>query len=208
MDFVSSSPLWAIWRDIWKLSCSHSLLYCISWKTVDTEYTYYSWCMTSADIVKWRKTEWLWKFWKRNDLYENCGKELCRPSAIFHGIFIAPPNSKYQSWYLTPCCWLEVHNPTHALKSVKGTVSVGKNMDTEYMYYSWCMTSTDIVKWRKKRMIMKILKKEWFIWKFWKKGGGSREKGGGGNEIHAPCACGIEHGYRGVSRDILSPVQG
>jgi hypothetical protein len=27
---------------------------------------------------------------------------------------------------------------------------------------------------------MKILKK-----------GGSREKGGGGNEIHAPCACGI-----------------
>jgi hypothetical protein len=29
---------------------------------------------------------------------------------------------------------------------------------------------------------MKILKKEWFIWKFWK-------KGGGGNEIHAPCAC-------------------
>ncbi len=39
-------------------------------------------------------------------------------------------------------------------------------------------------------MIMKILKKEWFIWKFWKKGG-SREKGGGGNEIHAPCACGF-----------------
>jgi hypothetical protein len=32
-----------------------------------------------------------------------------------------------------------------------------------------------------KRMIyMKILKK----------GGGSREKGGGGNEIHVPCACG------------------
>jgi len=29
---------------------------------------------------------------------------------------------------------------------------------------------------KKKRMIMKILKKEWFIWKFRKKGG-SREKG-------------------------------
>jgi hypothetical protein len=41
---------------------------------------------------------------------------------------------------------------------------------------------------KKKRMIMKILKKEWFIWKV-KKKGGSREKGGGGNEIHAPCAC-------------------
>ena len=23
----------------------------------DTEYTYYSWCMTSTDIVKWRKTK-------------------------------------------------------------------------------------------------------------------------------------------------------
>jgi hypothetical protein len=31
-----------------------------------------------------------------------------------------------------------------------------------------------------KGMIMKILKKRWFIWKFWKKGG-SREKGVGGN---------------------------
>jgi hypothetical protein len=43
---------------------------------------------------------------------------------------------------------------------------------------------------KKKRKIMKILKKEWFIWKFWKKGGDSREKGDGGNEIYAPCACG------------------
>jgi hypothetical protein len=42
---------------------------------------------------------------------------------------------------------------------------------------------------KKKRMNMKNLKKEWFIWKFWKKGG-SREKEEGGNEIHAPCACG------------------
>ena len=32
----------------------------------------------------------------------------------------------------------------------------------------------------KAMIYMKILKK-----------GGSREKGGGGNEIHAPCACGI-----------------
>ena len=51
-----------------------ALLYCISRKNVDTEYTYYSWCMTSTDIVKWRKNEWLWKFWKRNDLYENLKK--------------------------------------------------------------------------------------------------------------------------------------
>jgi hypothetical protein len=31
-------------------------IYCISRKTVDTEYPYYSWCITSTDIVKWRKT--------------------------------------------------------------------------------------------------------------------------------------------------------
>jgi hypothetical protein len=44
----------------------------------------------------------------------------------------------------------------------------------------------------KERKIMKILKKEWFIWKFWKKGS-SREKGEGGNEIHATCACAINN---------------
>ena len=56
------------------------------------------------------------------------------------------------------------------------------------LYYSWCTTSTDIVKWNKKE-----------LWKFWKrndyekkkkKGGeGSREKRG--DEIHAPSACGL-----------------
>ena len=44
---------------------------------------------------------------------------------------------------------------------------------------------------KKKRTIMKILKKEWFIWKFWKKGGSREKEGGGGNEIHAPCACAL-----------------
>jgi hypothetical protein len=38
---------------------------------------------------------------------------------------------------------------------------------------------------KKKRMIMKILKKEWFIWKFEKRGD-SREKGGGGNVSSSP----------------------
>jgi hypothetical protein len=42
------------------------------------------------------------------------------------------------------------------------------------------------------------MKKNEWLWKFGKRnnyenfekrGGGSREKGGGGNEIHAPCAC-------------------
>ena len=30
--------------------------------------------LASTDIVKWRKNEWLWKFWKRNYLYENFEK--------------------------------------------------------------------------------------------------------------------------------------
>ena len=37
--------------------------------------------------------------------------------------------------------------------------------------------------------------------KILKKGGGSREKGGGGNEIHAPCACVRSRG-RATSADI------
>jgi len=49
---------------------------------------------------------------------------------------------------------------------------------------------------KKKRMIMKILKKGMIYMKILKKGGGSREKGGGGNEIHAPCACDIASCYR------------
>jgi hypothetical protein len=38
-------------------------------------------------------------------------------------------------------------------------------------------------------MIMNILRKEMIYMKIFKKGS-SREKGGGGNEIHAPCVCG------------------
>ena len=41
-----------------------------------------------------------------------------------------------------------------------------------------------------KRMITKILKKEWFIWKFWKKGG-SREKGEEEAKSMPPCACAL-----------------
>ena len=41
-----------------------NILYCISRKTVDTEYTYYSWCMTSTDIVKWIKMNYYENFEK------------------------------------------------------------------------------------------------------------------------------------------------
>jgi hypothetical protein len=41
-----------------------------------------------------------------------------------HGIFIEPPppytRIKYQCWYLTLCCGLEVQIPTQALRSFKG----------------------------------------------------------------------------------------
>ena len=59
------------------------------------------------------------------------------------------------------------------------------------MYYSWCMTSTNIVKWRKNEWLWKFWKRNDLYENFEKRGGGSREKGGGGNEIHAPCACGL-----------------
>ena len=42
--------------------------------------------------------------------------------------------------------------------------------------------TNDYENFEKGMIYMKILKKR----------GGSREKGGGGNEIHAPCACGNE----------------
>ena len=65
-----------------------------------------------------------------------------------------------------------------------------KTVDTEYTYYSWCMTSTDIVKWRKTND-HENFEKGMIYMKILKRGRGSREKGGGGNEIHAPCACGV-----------------
>ena len=52
------------------------------------------------------------------------GQELCRPQYNVHGIFIETPLHKkyfkYQSWYLTPYCGLEVQKLTQPLKSVKG----------------------------------------------------------------------------------------
>jgi hypothetical protein len=50
-----------------------------------------------------------------------------------------------------------------------------------FSYYSWCMTSTDIVKWRKTNDYEN----------FEKKWGVVEKRGGGGNEIHAPCACAL-----------------
>jgi len=60
------------------------------------------------------------------------------------------------------------------------TVSVEKlwTQNTRIIHDVWRLL---ILSNEEKRTIMKILKKEW-LWKFQK--GGSREKGGGGNEIH------------------------
>ena len=51
-----------------------------------------------------------------------------------------------------------------------------KTEDTEYTYYSWCMTSTDIVKWRK-RNDYEYFEKRMIYMNILKKGGGG---GGGG----------------------------
>jgi hypothetical protein len=60
-------PIFAYYCHLFNLWIFCSWLpYVVSRKTVDTEYTYYSWCMTSTDIVKWRK---------RND-YENFEKGM------------------------------------------------------------------------------------------------------------------------------------
>ena len=69
---------------------------------------------------------------------------------------------------------------------VHSTVSVEKlwTQNTRIIHDVWRLL---ILSNEEKLMIMKILKKEW-LWKFWKKGG-SREKEGGGNEIHTQCAC-------------------
>jgi hypothetical protein len=157
MDFVSSSPLFS----------TTPLFY------VDTEYTYYSWCMTSTDIVKWRKNEWLWKFWKRNDLYENFEKRGVvekRGSNTPSANSISRSTNNHVIMKITvkkmfkPILWCDYWCVTNEIFDSK---NCGHRIHVLFMMYDvywYCQM-------KKKRMIMKILKKEWFIWKFWKKGG-------------------------------------
>ena len=42
-------------------------VFCVHSFSTDTEYTYYSWCMTSTDIVNWRKTNDYENFEKRGE---------------------------------------------------------------------------------------------------------------------------------------------
>jgi hypothetical protein len=62
------------------------------------------------------------------------------PSLIYFSwdIYRDPPPKKkikYQSWYLTPCCGLEVQNPTQALQSVKGP---GNTFDLKPKWQELC----------------------------------------------------------------------
>ena len=54
---------------------------------------------------------------------------------------------------------------TFRLIQYRRVVSVEKNVDTEYTYYSWCMTSTDIVKWRKRNGYENFEKRGGVSWK-------------------------------------------
>ena len=88
------------------------------------------------------------KTWAISLMETPSGQELCRPWYIFHEILIETPplykaKFKYQSWYLTPCCGLEVQKPTQALQSVKGP---GNTLDwhpkwsrtlPSLIYFSW-----------------------------------------------------------------------
>ena len=89
------------------------------------------------------------------------------PSLIYFSwdIYRDPPSIKkikYQSWYLTPCCGLEVQKPTQALKSVKGT---GNTFDwnpkwsrtlPSLIYYSWNI-------YRDAPSIKKIKYQSWYL---------------------------------------------
>jgi hypothetical protein len=83
------------------------------------------------------------------DSNPKCAKTL--PSLIYFSWYIyrAPPPPQrekifnYQSWYLTPCCGLEVQKPTQALQSAKGP---GNTFDLNLkwartlpslIYFSW-----------------------------------------------------------------------
>jgi hypothetical protein len=74
------------------------------------------------------------------------------------------------------------------ISQAHGAVSVEKlwTQNTRIIHDVWRLL---ILSNEEKRKIMNFFLKEW-LWKFWKKGGSS-EKGGGGNEIYAPCACAI-----------------
>ena len=66
------------------------------------------------------------------------------PSLIYFSWDInrAPPSKKiikYQCWYLTPCCGLEVQKPTKALKSVKGPGN------TFYWHSKWARTLPSLI---------------------------------------------------------------
>ena len=103
-------------------NCGHRIhvfsLYCISRKTVDTEYTYYSWCMTSTDIVKWRKTNdyenfekgMIMKIMKKEGVVEKRGEEETKsmphaPVFVCSNTSVAPLYGVYIfmiSWYNFP----------------------------------------------------------------------------------------------------------
>ena len=95
----------------------------------------------------------------RHDMYMLSGSELIDTE----NISLTSQNMKFVSFIFCRASW-------YFSVSIIFTDTVNisrKTVDTEYTYYSWCMTSTDIVKWRKrndyenfeKGMIMKILKK-------------------------------------------------
>jgi hypothetical protein len=92
--------------------------------------------------------------------------------------FLEQENPSYDSIKST-CDDEEVQQTEHVVKGAEGVVINKINkLSTTHMKFDG-VNQVNIYLGGKGMIYMKILKK----------GGGSREKGGGGNEIHAPCAC-------------------
>jgi hypothetical protein len=161
-------------------------LYCtyISLETVDIEYTYYSWCMTSTDIVKWRKTK----------DYENFEKGM---------IYMNILKNKGVVEEETPWCrlFLSFQNICLCILRLIDLYSVCVlRLKLNHVFIIVLLFFYKFISWMEFHAIISIIsvsgrETPCFLWKFWKrndlyehfeKQGGSR----GGNEIHASCACG------------------
>ena len=79
----------------------------------------------------------------------------------------APPKSKYQSWYLKPCCEVEVQNTTKALKWVKGpcnTFDIHSKWSRTLLSVgnlSWNINRTPHHQIKRSKLIFDILLRAW-----------------------------------------------
>jgi hypothetical protein len=150
--------------------------------------------------MKILKKEWfIWKFWKKGGSREKGGGGSISEYDWYWKISACSTEySGSAGWYFR---YQSIHfqitytyrgGQFYWRKPEYPEITTELPQVTDKLYHIiWDVWRLLILSNEEKGMIMKILKKKWFIWKFWKRGG-SREKGAGGSEIHAPCACGLQ----------------